>query len=271
VLYYNLDWLKTLGYDDPPRTWEEFREMACAASEPADGLFGFELGMDSSLFTSLLVTEGASPLDPAGTAYTLGEEQGRGALQFLQDLIENGCAVWETEEGILLDFSAGNILFTIDSTSMLAPYQRAIVEGANFDWSLTHLPHSTQEPLVGVYGTGTTILRSTLQEQLAAWLFVKWLAEPAQQALWAQSAACLATRRSALEEMETYLQDHPRYALAAQLLEEEWITEPRMGGYHECRAAIGRMLYAVTAGESVEQWFNETQTLCNQSLADDQE
>jgi multiple sugar transport system substrate-binding protein len=271
VLYYNLDWLKALDYDAPPRTWEEFRELACAASEPADGLFGFELGMDSSIFTSLLATQGASPLNPAGTAFTLGEEQGRAALQFLQGLIDNGCAVWETEEGTLSDFSAGNILFTIDSTAKLAPYQRAIVEGANFDWSLSHLPHSTQAPLVGVYGASTTILRSNPEDQLAAWLFVKWLAQPAQQARWAQSAACFPTRRSALEEMETYLQEHPRYALAVQLLEQEWIIEPRVAAYRACRAAIGRMLYAVTAGESVEQWFDETQSLCNQSLADEQE
>jgi multiple sugar transport system substrate-binding protein len=271
VLYYNLDRLKELGYDAPPRTWEEFQELACAASEPADGLFGFELGMDSSLFTTLLATQEASPLNPASTAYTLGGDQGRAALGFLQDLIDNGCAVWETEAGTLADFSAGRILFTIDSTAALASYRSAIIEGANFDWSLTHLPYSTREPLVAVYGTSTTILHSTPQEQLAAWLFVKWLAEPAQQARWAQSVGCFPTRRSALEEMETYLQEHPRYALAAQLLEQEWITEPKVAAYEACRAAIGRMLYAVTAGESVEQWFEDTQSLCNQSLADRQE
>jgi multiple sugar transport system substrate-binding protein len=271
VLYYNVDRLKELGYDAPPRTWEEFQELACAASEPADGLFGFELGMDSSLFTSLLATQEASPLNPSSTAYTLGGDQGRAVLGFLQDLIENGCAVWETEEGTLADFSAGRILFTIDSTAALAPYRRAIVEEANFDWSLTRLPHATREPLVAVYGASTTLLRSTPQEQLAAWLFVKWLAEPAQQARWAQNVGCFPTRRSALEEMETYLQEHPRYALATQLLELEWITEPQVPTYEVCRAAIGRMLYAVTAGESIEQWFEDTQSLCNQSLADGQE
>ena len=28
VLYYNEDWLRELGYDHPPRTWAEFKEMA---------------------------------------------------------------------------------------------------------------------------------------------------------------------------------------------------------------------------------------------------
>ena len=33
VVHYNTDWLKELGYDAPPTTPEEFKEMACKAAE----------------------------------------------------------------------------------------------------------------------------------------------------------------------------------------------------------------------------------------------
>ena len=33
VMYYNLDWLNEMGYDGPPTTWAEFKEMACAATD----------------------------------------------------------------------------------------------------------------------------------------------------------------------------------------------------------------------------------------------
>ena len=33
VMYYNMDWLEELGYDAPPATPEEFKEVACAATE----------------------------------------------------------------------------------------------------------------------------------------------------------------------------------------------------------------------------------------------
>jgi hypothetical protein len=36
--------------------------------------------------------------------------------------------------------------------------------------------------------------------------------------------------------------------------------------YSACRTEIGRMLYAVTAGESVDQWLSDTLTHCNQTL-----
>ncbi len=268
VLYYNADWLKELGFDSPPQTWVEFRAMACAASEPVDGRFGFELGMDSSIFNSLLATQDIPLLNSGATAYTLGGEEGHTALQFLQDLINDGCTLWETEEGHLLDFGAGKILFAIDSTDQLSAYQEVTANGANFAWSLTNLPHTTDEPVLGVEGVSSAILRSTPEEQLAAWLFIKWMAEPEQQARWAQQAGCFPTRRSALEEMEGYLEEHPQYGLASQLLEHKWITEPGVTAYALCRAEIGRMLYAVTAGESVDQWLSDTLSLCNQALAD---
>jgi ABC-type glycerol-3-phosphate transport system substrate-binding protein len=97
---------------------------------------------------------------------------------------------------------------------------------------------------------------------------MKWLAEPEQQARWAQHQGCFPIRRSALEEMATYLEEHPRYSAAAQLLEEVWITEPNVTGYAECGAEIGRMLNAVTAGENLDQWLSRTLLKCNQVLAD---
>lgn len=268
VLYYNLDWLKELGFDAPPETWREFQEMACAASNPADGLYGFELGMDSSIYNSLLATQGHSLFDAAATAYTLGGEQGHTALQFLQDLIGESCTVWETEQGHRFDFSTGRILFAIDSTDALDAYQRTVAEGANFNWSISDLPRTTEEPLIGVEGASTAILHTTPEEQLAAWLFIKWLAEPEQQARWVQQTGCFPTRRSVLEETEIYLEEHPQYSFASQYLEQAWITEPRVTAYEVCRSEIGRMLYAVTAGESVDQWLGDTLTLCNQVLDD---
>ena len=222
--------------------------------------------MDSALLSSLLATQGAPLLNGDATAYTLGGEQGQVTLQFLQDLTQDGCALWETEAGPLSDFGAGEILFTVSSTDELSLYRRTIAEGANFDWSLSALPHTTKETLVGVQGSSLTILRGSPKEQLAAWLFVKWLSEPEQQAYWSQETACFPILKSALSAMDAYLAENPQYSLAAQLLEGQWITEPAVTAYSACRAEIGRMLYAVTAGESVDQWLSDTLTHCNQTL-----
>jgi multiple sugar transport system substrate-binding protein/sn-glycerol 3-phosphate transport system substrate-binding protein len=31
VMYYNLSWLKEMGYDAAPRLWKSFKQMACDA------------------------------------------------------------------------------------------------------------------------------------------------------------------------------------------------------------------------------------------------
>jgi multiple sugar transport system substrate-binding protein len=266
ALYYNVDWLKELGYEEPPQTWEAFNKMACAASNPAEGRFGFEMGMDSSIFTSLLATQDIPLTNTGATAFTLGGDQGREALQYLQGLFSQGCANWESEQSQVTGFGEGRSLFVIDSTAHLDTYRDAVASEGNFVWSLAALPHTTDEPLVRVYGPAATILRTNPQEQLAAWLFLKWFSAPVQQVEWSGYKGCFSQRPSAVEEMADILQQHPAYELASQFLEDNWITEPRLAGYSGCRAAMGRMLYAVTAGEDVNRWFDETLVECNQAL-----
>jgi ABC-type glycerol-3-phosphate transport system substrate-binding protein len=268
VLYYNVDWLKELGHEAPPQTWDEFREMACTASSPDEDLYGLEFGMDSSLFINMLAGQDVAIINPDVSAYTLGGEQGRSTLRFLQDLIQDRCAQWETETGPLGNFGAGKILFSIASSADLLAYQHSIVKGANFAWSLAVLPHTTERARVGVYGSSMTILPNHPREQLAAWLFIKWLAEPEQQARWAQEVGCFPTSRSALAAVKENMAQYPQYDLASQFLAQQWINEPAVTAFAVCRAEIARMIYAVTAGEDVNQWLADTRSLCNQALDD---
>ncbi|RMF45244.1 MAG: extracellular solute-binding protein, partial [Anaerolineae bacterium] len=69
VMYYNMDWLKELGYDAPPTTPDEFKEMACkAAQQPfskatAEGSRGYELSIDASRFASWTFAFGGDVFD----------------------------------------------------------------------------------------------------------------------------------------------------------------------------------------------------------------
>ena len=186
----------------------------------------------------------------------------------MQKLISNSCAQWESEAGFKADFAVGNVLFVIDSTDELPVYENLVDDSANFSWDITYLPHTTEDPRISSSGVSTLILPTSPEEQLATWLFLRWLAEPEQQAVWAQHRGCLPLRRSALDEMTAYFEDHPHFATATQLLEHVWITEPNVTAYGDCGAEIGRMLNAVTAGESLDEWLSKTLLQCNLVLAD---
>jgi len=78
LLFYNRGWLHQLGYDHPPRTGEEFREMACAASDPTSGVYGYEFPASDRMFIHLLIGHGGRMMDTAGTGYTFGGQEGLG-------------------------------------------------------------------------------------------------------------------------------------------------------------------------------------------------
>lgn len=93
---YNIQMLKDAGYDAPPKTWDELREMAKALTNRDAGVSGFSMINDGGPatgwhFTVLAYTFGATPQDIIkldGDKYTAGFAEGPvvDAMQFLKDL-----------------------------------------------------------------------------------------------------------------------------------------------------------------------------------------
>jgi multiple sugar transport system substrate-binding protein len=48
VLYYRKDILKAAGFDNPPATWDEFRTIAKAVTDPQKGVYGAGLGFSKA-------------------------------------------------------------------------------------------------------------------------------------------------------------------------------------------------------------------------------
>jgi len=264
VLYYNEDWLRELGYDGPPRTWDEFREMACAASDPEAGTYGYELSMDVSTFADMVYNRGGAMLNEDATAYAFGDQAGLAALTFLKELFDEGCAVSETGAySDEQDFGAGKVLFTFSSTSHLLPYRDIVDEGGGFAWSISTMPTTLDTPRVDVYGASLSVMRTTPEKQLAAWLFIKWLTEPEQCARWSRVSNYFPVRRSVAAELADYFAENPQYEKAFGFLSYDLAIEPGVVSYDECRESINKMLDAVAAGEDPEKRLADVVDECN--------
>ncbi len=190
VVYYNMDWLNELGYDAPPTTPEEFKEMACAATAnpysgaTAEGSIGYELSIDASRFASWTFAFGGNVYDYQDNAFTYNDPAAIEAWEFIQSMFADGCATIVTESyGDQTDFGAGKLLFTVGSSSGLPYYASAVSEGANFDWSVTAIPHTTSDPVQNIYGASVGIPKSTPERQLAAWIWLKYYTSPIHRLL----------------------------------------------------------------------------------------
>jgi multiple sugar transport system substrate-binding protein/sn-glycerol 3-phosphate transport system substrate-binding protein len=251
VLYYNADWLRELGYDGPPRTWDEFKEMACAASDPDAGKYGYELSIDASTFADMVYNRGGVMINEDATAYAFGDQAGLTALAFIQELFDEGCAVLETEAyGDQEHFGEGRILFTFSSTSGIPYYRDLVSEGGGFAWSISTMPTTLDTPRVDIYGASLSIMHTTPEKQLASWLFIKWLTEPEQSARWSRASNYFPVRQSVAAELADYFAENPQYEKAFGFLGYDLTIEPGVIAYDECRDLINTMMDAVATTDA---------------------
>lgn len=267
ILFYNRGWLRQLGYDHPPRTWEEFREMACAASDPASGIYGYEFPADDRTFIRLLIGWGGRWMDSGETAYAFGGEKGLKALTFLRALLDEGCAMREARrEQAEADFGAGRVLFVTSNTLHIPHFQQVAAKRGGLDWSTAPLPASATSPTTDIFGLSWLIPPTTPRRQLAAWLVIRWMNEPSQQAHWASLSGYIPHRRPSPEAQPLLAESPSLSADVLALLELPTVTEPEVIGYEECRKALQVMIGAVTAGEDPASWLTQTAARCNATL-----
>lgn len=261
VMYYNADWLEELGYDAPPSTPEEFREVACAATEnpfsaaTASGSRGYEISLDASRFASWTFAFGGDVFDYDTNRYTYDSPEAIEAMTFLQTLITDGCGGTVTERfGDQTNFGAGTLMFTVGSSSGLPFYQAAVDAGSEHDWSVAAVPHTTPEPVMNQYGASVSMPDTGSPErQLATWIFLQYYASPEVQAEWGLRSNYFPVRRSAAESglIQEEFSANPAYETAFNLLSYA-IAEPPVPGYDFVRDRVQEVMAAIFDGADVE-------------------
>ncbi len=274
VLYYNIDWLNELGFDGPPTTPEEFKEMACAATEQpfskatAEGSIGYQLSIDASRFASWTFAFGGDVYDYNANQFTYDSQAAVEAMTFLQDLFNSGCAALVTEAyGDQTDFGAGRLLFTVGSSSGLPFYRQAAEEGAGFEWSVAAIPHTTPDPVMNIYGASVSIPKTTPESELAAFLFVKYYTSPEIQARWVEASQYFPVRASVAGELTDYFAAEPAFKTAFDLLEFGRF-EPPVPGYDFVRELVDEAMAAIADGAPVADTLSDLNARSNEILAE---
>lgn len=273
VLYYNADWLKELGYDSPPTTPDQFNEMACkAAKQPfskataTGSSIGYEFTVSASTMGSFTFAHGGDIFDAQAGQYTYNSPAAVDAMTWLQNMYKNGCAVTTAESfGDQTDFGVGKALFTVGSTAGLPFYKSAVDKGAKFNWAVAAIPHTTPDPAMNVYGPSISLVKTTPERDLAAWIFLKYFASPEQQAKWAQVTAYFPVRASVATNLADYFKANPAYQYAFDLLKYAKF-EPSTPGYDFVRTQVEKSMAAIVGGADAKTTLDTVNTAANQIL-----
>lgn len=266
MLYYNIDWLNELyaagaiDFEGPPTTPEQFAAAACAATEnpfsaatgDAATTIGYELSVDASRFASWTFAFGGDIFDYEAGQYALDDPAAVEAWTFLQGLFADGCAKIVTENyGDQTNFGAGTTLFTVGSSSGLPYYASAVAEGSNHQWSVAAIPHTTADPVQNIYGASVTIPTTTPEQELAAWLFIKYYTSPEVQGKWAAVSQYFPVRASAVAYLADTFASIPGYETAFDLL-QYGAVEPPVPGYDFVRTMMEERMAALAADPAMD-------------------
>ena len=244
-LLYNQTWARELGFLSPPGTSSEFQAQACAAhmalgkdGDPSnDALGGWMIDTNATTALSwMLAFDGGVQEEQGYRFLTPGNVD---AFKYLKVLQQKSCAWIPSPDLPVYDrFVARQALFATASLEELPDQARAfLTSGSQDEWTLLAFPGPEREALV-VYGSSFVMFQSEDVTQLAAWLFMRWMLSPENQARWVQSTGLFPLRSATMNLLGDYAAAHPQWAEAVKLL-SSGETLPRLPSWRLVRVMLG--------------------------------
>lgn len=212
VLFYNQTWAQELGYTTPPVTTADFKAQTCAASVVNNqsrmldkfGTGGWMIDSDPLTGLSWFNAYGAQLPQP-GEPFTFESEEAGEAVAYLQDLGANAC-IWTRRSGTPQEELARRRALFVTGTLQDMPQQKAVMGlHKNEDqWTVIAFPGEEGAGNVFAYGYSLALVRheeTTSEQQMAAWLFLRWLSQPEQAAQLAEAWPSLPVSTSVEEKL----------------------------------------------------------------------
>ena len=191
-IFYNQTWAHELGFATPPPTADEFRQQACAANasfqkdaDPKnDGYGGWIVDTGWQTTYSWLLAFGGGVAD--GNSYGLRTDPNLAALQFIKGFLIAIAPGSRPDQPLLTSLPGVRRFLSAAIWPKLPTEMESMKRLKNSDeWTVIPFPGPQGSGLVA-YGPSYTVLKSTPEKQLAAWLFARWLLSPENQAQWVE-------------------------------------------------------------------------------------
>ncbi len=274
VIFYNATWLKELGYDGPPTTPDQFKEMACKAAKSNDSK-GYLLRDDASALASWTYAFGGDILTEDGKGYVLNGQATIDAMTLLKSMYDEKCANFlDDPKGFTnTEFAARKALFAQGSSSGI-PFFDADVKKVAEDskkavdeWGVAAIPHTTKDPRQNVYGGDVMITVTKPEQQLAAWIFIKWFTSPEVQAQWDQISGYFPTRAGTTKFLGDYLKANTQWAQAVELLPYSYY-EPQLISYQATRDGMTKAFNEIIQGADIKATLDKLTEDANKQQAE---
>lgn len=214
--WWNVDALRTAGFDAPPATWAEFPDMARAIAQANPGMAAWIFTSAGDRFISIMKTYGVEWLKEGGAESNFDAPEVLEIMTWLKQLNSEGLVAVTTEDAVQL-FAARQSAFFMDSSANVEELSQI----TDFAWDGTMPPQGTSGATLHTetYGPVNCIPATTPEKQLAGWLWLKWLTTPEAYATWIPATSYFPAVTSAVTN-PALADFYARYPVAAKLYQQ---------------------------------------------------
>lgn len=244
LLLYNASWAKELGFKAAPKTSTEFQQQACAigldgGQNEVNSPRGYLFTHDYPTVLAWLMAFGAQITQSEPQSYQLKSAEVQSAMVFLRKLFEQECTLYVADLDPIDAFVQRKALIVPAHSAQLQLVDQAMQNASNRDrWTVLLFPTANGEGSTVLYGTDFILLRSSEREELAAWLFVRWLLEKETQQRLAVETLALPLRRDVGEALQNDMSVPPDFRAALKYL-PLGVNEPLWASWDKVRWAVG--------------------------------
>lgn len=260
LLYYRKDLLEESGFSEPPKTWDEMKEMALKVKQDAGTKFGFvfqgseyEGGVCNE--TEYIWTHGGDILDPDDPSKVIIESpESVAGFATARSMLEDGVApravTTYKEDESHAAFIGGDAVFLRNwpyvyallsdpNASKIKPDQVGIVEMPVDEGGMQS--YST-------LGGWNFFINATSQKQDQAWEFIKFMTDPEQLKTNALQGSKLPTRRALYEDPQI-LEKVPVARLGKEAIIENSKPRPVSPVYSDVSLELAEQFNQALKGE----------------------
>jgi multiple sugar transport system substrate-binding protein len=247
VLYYRTDVAEKAGITAAPTTWDELKTMAKAMQAQGGAKYGISLGTKNGQEYLPFVWSNGGDVLGADGAFALDSPEAVEALTYYDSFFEEGLTPNSVPEGfdITPAFVAGTHPMFFSGPWHLGLITEAGGPEIEGKWAIAPMPKKASgTSFVG--GSNLVVFKDSPNKD-AAWAFVNFMTDPANQVAWYDEATVLPSVQSAWDDPA--LASDPNVAIFGEQLQDTK-APPAISTWNEVSTAINDNLEKVTTGDT---------------------
>ncbi len=250
VLFYNQTWAGELGFSREPIDSIELVDQVCEAAAEFDrepgGIGGIILYPDAANITGWVYGFGGNLQDLADGTYQFSSAEIINVARYWQELSREKCGFITSQypdpmarESEFEKFNQRLALVTMNAAQDLDQiHLQANQTGRADEWTMLPFTGPDGKKAVPAVVQSGAIFLTTPEEQLAAWLFLKYLTSPEIQAEWVEYSRLYPTRKDSLRLLRDFRTDNPDWAKGLNILKYVQ-TQPIDPSWEVVQQAVG--------------------------------